>query len=191
MIKSKISLILTIIFSSILLASIVVLAILQTNTKPNLPNPDSIKIYNKELSASKTYSKGSTEYNEIVRLYNQMFEKTYLAQMSDDQVLTGKLREDLYSPAWSDNNKLDGLYIEFCYDTTKNFTIYRNENSRRVDIQSLFIKLSNVNNTQSTHVYYTVEKIADKNEAAKAEPCYPLIAEANTYELYTYVKTLL
>lgn len=191
MIKSKISLILTIIFSSVLLVSIIILAILQTNTKPNLPNPDTIKIYNNELAASKTYEKGSTEYNEILKLYNQMFEKTYLSQISDDQVLTGKLSEDLYSPLWSDNNKLDGLYLEFSYNNTKNFTIYRNGNSRRVDVKSLVLKLEKTNKTEATHIYYTIETPTDKKEAEKLEPCYPLLAEANTSELYTYVKTLL
>lgn len=191
MTKSKLSLIIAITFSAILLVSVVVLAILQTNTKPNLPNPDTIKIYNKELSASKTYEKGSDEYKHILKLYNAMFEKTFLSQIADNQTLSGKLSEDINKAPWSDGIKQTGLFIEFEFSTTKKFIIYRDGNARRVDVKSIFIELTGENSVKGTSIYYTLqaETGTDKNE--KTEPCYPIIAEANTSNLHTYVKSLL
>ena len=72
--KYKIPLLLTIILSSILFVSIILFSILQTNTKPNLPNPDEIKIYKQSTSADATHKKGTDEYNKLIDLYNSMKE---------------------------------------------------------------------------------------------------------------------
>lgn len=191
MTKSKLSLIIAIAFSAILLVSVIVLAILQTNTKPNLPNPDTIKIYNKELSASKTYEKGSDEYKNILKLYNSMFEKTFLSQIADNQTLSGELSEDVNSAPWTDGIKQTGLFIEFAFNTTKKFIVYRDGNARRVDVKSIFIELTSENSVKQTHIYYTLEEKTGTNKTEKTEPCYPILAEANTSNLYTYAKSLL
>ena len=122
-----------------------------------------------------------------------MFEKTYLSQIADDQILTGDVTEDPTADLWSDNNKRTGLYIEFEYETTKKFIIYRDGSSRRVDIKSIFIPLSGESGINPIYLYYTVEEksASDKDKTKTTEPNYPLVVEANTYDLTTYVKSLL
>lgn len=195
MTKSKLSLILSLVFSSVLVVGIITFAILQTSTKPSLPNPDTIRIYNKTLSATKTISKGSNEYNEIMKLYNSMFEKTYLAQLADNEILKGNITEDLYKEEWSDNNKTTGLYLEFEYTNTKKFIIYRGENSRRVDVKKVIMQITGEDKINKTHIYYTVEtstsSSSDKNKTETKMPCHPLIVEANTYNMNKYLKSIL
>lgn len=193
MAKSRLSLILSISFSIILVAGIIVFAILQTSTKPDLPNPDTIKVYNKSLTESKTISKGTEEYNEIMDRYSLMFEKTYLNQLSDGEVLSGKIVEDLNAEVWTDNNKLNGMYLEFTYTTTKKFIIYRGDSSRRVDIKSLIIPISSSDEVLKAYIYYTVDNSSNSSDKNKqpAEPCYPLVIEANTREMYSYLKSII
>lgn len=192
MTKSKLSLILSIIFSTVLVVGIITFAILQTSSKPDLPSPDSIKIYNKSLTASKTVNKGSDEYNAIMDKYNLMFEKTYLNQLSDGAVLSGKITENVNKELWTENNKLNGMYLELTYETAKKFIIYRGDSSRRVDIKSLFIPISSTSDTLPLCVYYTVDNQSSSDkDKVQAEPCYPLTIEANTYEMYTYLKSII
>ena len=118
-----------------------------------------------------------------------MFEKTYLDQISDNHVLSGKLSEDTSAVEWTDNNKLNGLYVEFNYNTTKRFVIYRNENSRQVNIKTLIFKINNDSGVNPISLYYTIEQSTDKNDKTPKEPCYPLIAEADTSDLNSYIKS--
>lgn len=186
--------ILTICFSSILLISILVLSILQTNTKINLPNPDSIKIYKKSTTTSKTYAKGSDEYNSIVELYNSMFEKTYLKQLSDDDIISGEIAEDLSAPLWVDANYETGVFVEFLFDSAKKVILFRDGNSRRVDVSSIMFQITKENKTSKLYVYYklpsTSSDSSSKSESTTpttTEPCYPLVTQANTHELYKFI----
>jgi len=191
--KFKLPLILAIVFTSILALSIIVLSILQTNTKPNLPNPDEIKIYKQSTTAAATYKKGTDDYNEIMNLYNSMFEKTYLDQLADNSILQNELTEDIYAPLWADANKETGLYIELIFSTPKKFIVYRNKNSRRVDVSSIVLKLSNENDSQPLYIYYTIKDANKSNsndkdkEVVETEPNYPIVTQANTYDLYKHL----
>ena len=192
MTKHKIPLILSISLTAILFISIIVLSILQTNTKPNLPNPDEIKIYKQSTSADATYKKGTDEYNAIIEIYNAMFEKTYLQQISDNSIIPNKLYEDTFAPLWSDVNKETGLFVEFTYSSPKKFIIYRDNNSRRVDVSSIVFELSKENSSEQLYIYYTVKEEEkdsnNKNETTEeAEPYYPIITQANTYDLYKHL----
>ena len=198
MTKSKLSLILSLTFSTILVVGIITFAILQTSTKPSLPNPDTIKIYNKSQSATKTITASNDEYAEILKIYNLMFEKTYLEQLADDNILEGTISEDLSAPLWEETNKVNGMYLEFEFSLAKKFIIYRNGSSRRVDIKKLIVPISKEDEVLKTYIYYTVEETTssnsstdkDKKEEPK-EPCYPLVVEANTYNMYTYLKSII
>ena len=201
MIKHKIPLILSIAFSSILIISIIVLAILQTNTKPNLPNPDEIIIYKKSLTSKNSYKKGTDEYDEIIKLYNKAFEKTYLAQLSDDDILSGALYENLDAPLWNDNNKKSGIYIEFKFEEPKKYIINRDNSTRRVDITSIIFEIDKNDSTKPLNIYYETEDSEAAKESTSTsnsnkvnkdelEPNYALTAFANTNDLYKYITTI-
>lgn len=196
MTKHRISLILTISFASILLISLIILSILQTNTSINLPNPDKIKIYKLSTTASNTYSKGSDEYNEVLALYNNMFEKTYLEQLADNNILSSTINEDPNKEPWADANYETGVFIEFTYDSAKKLIINRDGNTRRVDVTSVIIQLTKNDKSEQVSVFYKVPKETTsssnsnkKEQQTEKEKCYPLITYANTYELYKYVTT--
>lgn len=192
MTKYKIPLILAITFTSILFLSIVTLSVLRTNTKPNLPAPDEIKIYKQSTSASATYKSGTDDYEEIMKLYNVMFEKTYLSQLSDNSILPENLSEDTFAPLWSDVNKETGLFIEFTYSTPKKFIVNRNNNTRRVDVSSIIFELSKANSSEDIYIYYTVKtdsssSSSNSKKEETTEPNYPIVAKANTYDLYKHI----
>lgn len=192
MIKHKISIILSISFLSLLLLSTIILSIFQTNTKPNLPNPDEINIYNKSISSTTSYKQGTEQYNEILKHYNAMFEKTYLSQLKDQEILNSTIKEDTIATPWNDVNFETGLYVEFKFEKAKKFIIYRNGNSRQVNISSLIFKVSNSNKSDLLYVYYKIptvksESNSNKEEPQILEPCYPLITQANTSNLYKYI----
>ena len=197
MTKYKLPLILAITFSAILILSVITLSILQTNTKPNLPNPDEIKIYKQSTSAQSTYKKGSAEYNEIINLYNTMFEKSYLNQLTDKKFLREEISEDQFAPLWSDINKETGLFIEFVFTTPKKYVVYRDNNSRRVDVSSIIFELSKEDSSENIYIYYTTQTEENKSNSDKdknsqetaAEPNYPLVTCANTYNLFKYIIT--
>ena len=197
MTKYKLPLILAITFSAILILSVITLSILQTNTKPNLPNPDEIKIYKQSTSAQSTYKKGSAEYNEIINLYNTMFEKSYLNQLTDKKFLREEISEDQFAPLWSDINKETGLFIEFVFTTPKKYIVYRDNNSRRVDVSSIIFELSKEDSSENIYIYYTTQTEENKSNSDKdknsqepaAEPNYPLVTCANTYNLFKYIIT--
>ena len=188
MTKYKIPLFLTIILSSILFVSVITLSILQTNTKPNLPNPDEIKIYKYSTSADITYTKGTDDYNNFLKLYNSMFEKTYLQQLGDNDILSKNLHEDTFAPLWSDVNKETGVFIEFTYSTPKKFIIHRDNNSRRVDISSIIFEITKEDKSHQLYIYYTVKEESssdDKNKNQRdPEPYYPIVTQANTYDMF-------
>lgn len=193
MTKYKLPLILAITFTGILLVSIITLSILQTNTKPNLPNPDEIKIYKNSTSASDTYKKGTEDYNSIIQIYNSMFEKTYLAQINDRNILKNKISEDTFASPWVDANFETGVYVEFKFSTPKKYIIYRDGSSRRVDISSIIFNVSKDNKTNQLYIYYKLEEKKssnNKNEVPTTnELAYPLVTQANTYELYKFIVT--
>ena len=122
--KYRIPLILTITFTAIILVSVVVLSILQTSTRPDLPNPDSIKIYLNSTTAAATYNKGTAEYNEVLNLYNNAFEKSFLGQLSDNDILERKISEDSTEQIWVDANTKTGVFYEFVFDSPKKYIIY-------------------------------------------------------------------
>lgn len=186
--KHKIALILTAIFSTILLTSVVTLSILQSSTRPDLPNPDSIKIYLNSTSANSTYKKGSTEYNEIMKLYNSAFEKSYLNQLTDNDILERTISENTTVASWSDSNTRTGVYYEFVFDTPKKYIIYRDGNSRRVDITSIIFQVEKEDVFKLTNVYYQVQKASNSSSSSSTEKetNYPLLTEANTSKLYNY-----
>ena len=191
MTKYKIPLFLTIILSSILFVSVITLSILQTNTKPNLPNPDEIKIYKHSTSADLTYKKGTDDYNTLMELYNSMFEKTYLQQLSDNDILSNDLHEDTFAPLWSDVNKETGVFIEFTYSTPKKFIIHRDNNSRRVDVSSIIFEITKEDSSHQLYIYYTVKEESSSNEKdtnkREPEPYYPIVTQANTYDMFKHL----
>ena len=193
MIKHKIALILTAVFSGILLISVVVLSILQSSTKPNLPTPDSIKIYLNSSSAEKTFNKGTTEYNEIIKLYNDSFEKSFLEQLADNDVIERAISENTAAAPWSDSNTRTGVYYEFVFDSPKKYVIYRNGHSRRVDMKSIIFQVSKEDTFKTTNVFYQVEKPSGSSSSSsnnEKETNYPLLTEANTSKLYNYAISL-
>ena len=189
--KHKIPLILSISLASILLLSIIVLSILQTNTKPELPNPSEIKIYIQSTSAKTTYAKGTDEYNEILKIYNEMFEQTYLNQLSNNDILEPHLKEDEFAPLWNDINKETGLYVEFVFDSPKKFIVHRGNNARRVDVSSIIFQLSKTDSIEPLYVYYIEKQESSNNQnnstAADEEINYPIVAQANTHKLYKFI----
>lgn len=190
MIKYRIPLILTIIFTSLLLVSVIVLSILQTSTRPDLPNPDSIKIYLNSTSANSTYNKGSDEYNQILDLYNQAFEKSFLNQLADNSILKGAIEENMSLPEWSDANAKTGVFIEFVFDSPKKYIIYRNGNSRRVDIKSIIFQVTKENEFKSVNIYYEIETESSSSASKEdSETNHPLLVEANTSKLYNFAIT--
>ena len=184
MIKYKFALILTAVFSSILLLSVVVLSILQTNTRPDLPSPDSIKIYLNSSSAEKTYSKGTADYNKLLDLYYDSFEKSFLAQLSDNEIIGDSISENTSAVLWSDSFIRTGVYMELIFDQSKKYIVYRNGNSRRVDITSIIFQLTKEDNFKPTNVYYKIEKESSNKD--EDEKNYPLSVEANTSKLYNF-----
>lgn len=121
-----------------------------------------------------------------------MFEKTYLAQLSDNSVLPENLAEDTFAPLWSDVNKETGLYLEFVYSTPKKFIVNRNSNTRRVDVSTIIFELSKSNSSQDIYVYYTVKTDDSSSSSSNkkeetTEPNYPIVAKANTYDLYKHL----
>ena len=193
MTKYKIPLLLTIILSSILFVSTILFSILQTNTKPNLPNPDEIKIYKQSTSADATHKKGTNEYNKLIDLYNSMFEKTYLQQLGDNEILSNNLHEDTFAPLWSDVNKETGVFVEFVYSSPKKFIIHRGNNSRRVDVSSIIFEISKEDSSKQLYIYYTVKEEEsssnDKKDETKRdpEPYYPIVTQANTYDMFKHL----
>ena len=196
MINSKLPLIMTISYIAILFVSIVTFSILQTSTKPDLPNPSTITVYSYSTKQKDSYEKGSEEYNEIMRLYNAMFEKTYLNQLSDREVLSGKILENTAAAPWTEYNKETGTYLKFTYDTPKKFIVYSGKNSKRVDIQTLYIQIDNTDSVKQIALYYDTKidttgnpgaSSTDAEENAPEVGYTPLIAEANTHDLYQYV----
>lgn len=196
--KHKIALILSICFSSILIVSLITLSILQTNTKINLPNPDSIKVYKRSTTAAATYDKNSDDYNTILELYNSMFEKTYLQQLSDNDIIDPTINEDTNAGVWKDANFETGIFVEFVFESSKKIVIYRDGSSRRVDITSIIFELTKSKENRQLYVYYKLPATKTNNssssssstsETANTEPCYPLVTQANTYELYKFIVT--
>lgn len=197
---NKIPLILAIAFSFILATSLITLAILQTNTKLNLPNPDEIKIYKSSLTASTTYKKGNDDYNTFMEIYNNAFEKTYLDQLTSNNIITGEISEDLSKPLFKDADKENGLFVEFVFSTPKKYIIKRNGSSRRVDITKTIFKLSKENASIPTYIYYETKASEEaKNTSSSSsssnskkeelEPNYALKTYANTYDLYKHIMT--
>jgi len=188
--KYRIPLILTAVFASLLLVSVVVLSILQSSTRPDLPNPDSIKIYLNSTSADRTLEKGTTEYNELMDLYNSAFEKSYLEQLTDNDILEGKIDENTAAPVWQDANTKTGVFIEFIFDSPKKYIIYRNGNSRRVDMKSIIFQVTKENEFKTVDIYYEIETGGTNGSDAKdRETNYPLTVEANTSKLYNFAIT--
>ena len=184
MIKYKFALILTAVFSSILLLSVIVLSILQTTTRPDLPNPDSIKLYLNSSSAEKTYNKGTTEYNEVLNIYYKSFEKSFLAQLADNEIINSSINEDTSAPIWNDSFTRTGVYMEFNFDQPKKYIVYRNGNSRRVDITSIIFQLTKEDMFKETLIYYRIEQESSNKD--EDEKLYPLSVEANTSKLYNF-----
>ena len=191
MIKYKFAIILTAIFSSVLLISVVVLSILQSSTKPDLPNPDSIKIYLNSSSAGKTYTKGTAEYNEVLELYTEAFEKSFLNQLADNNILERSINENTTASVWNDANTRTGVYMELVFNEPKKYIIHRNGCSRRVDINTIIFQLTKEDEFKKLNVYYTVEKKSSVSSSEKKEEeiNYPLQVEANTSKLYNYAIT--
>ncbi len=195
MIKHRIALILTAIFSSLLLVSVIVLSILQSSTRPDLPNPDSIKLYLNSTSAGKTLTKGTSEYNKVMSIYNDAFEKSYLSQLTDNNILERSIHENTSAEVWNDTNTRTGVYMEFIFDEPKKYIIYRNGNSRRVDITSVIFKLTKENEFKEVDIFYEVKKETSSSSSSSSnnstnkkveETNYPLAVEANTSKLYNY-----
>ena len=188
MIKHKFALILAATFSSVLLISVVVLSILQSSTKPDLPNPDTVKIYLNSTSANKTYTKGTEEYNKIMKLYSDAFEKSFLNQIADNNILERNISENISASTWNDSNTRTGVYMELIFNETKNYIIYRNGNSRRVNINTIIFQLTKENEFKKVNVYYTVEKLPSGSSSDKTDEIinYPLLVEANTSKLYNF-----
>ena len=169
MTKHKISIILSICFASITLLSLIVFSILQTNTGLNLPSPDTIKIYKLSTSASSTYSKGSSDYNKILSLYSNMFEKTYLAQLADQDILTGEIYEDPTKAEWIDANYETGVFVEFVYNDAKKLIIERDGNTRRVDITSIILQLTRNNSVEQVSVYYKTKSDSSSSSSSNKQ----------------------
>ena len=169
MIKHKFALILTAVFSSVLLISVVVLSILQSSTKPDLPNPDSIKIYLNSTSASKTFTKGTEDYNKILQLYSDAFEKSFLNQIADNNILERNINENTSESAWNDANTRTGVYMELIFNEPKKYIIYRDGNSRRVNINTIIFQLTKENEFKKVNVYYTVEKLSSNSSSDKKD----------------------
>lgn len=195
--RQKLIIAISITLSSLLIVSVILFSILQTNTKPNLPNPDTIDIYNQSLSSTKSYKSDSDEYKEIIKLYNKMFEKTYIKQIGDKDILKNTISEDTTSPTWTDNNKETGLYVEFTFNSAKKFIVYRNGSSRRVDLRTIIFRLNKEDKTQQLLIYFKTaadidaENNKENNNTIDLFVNYPLNTQANTHDLYNYILTLI
>lgn len=195
--RQKLIIAISITLSSLLIVSVILFSILQTNTKPNLPNPDAIDIYNQSLSSTKSYKSDSDEYKEIIKLYNKMFEKTYIKQIGDKDILKNTISEDTTSPTWTDNNKETGLYVEFTFNSAKKFIVYRNGSSRRVDLRTIIFRLNKEDKTQQLLIYFKTaadidaENNKENNNTIDLFVNYPLNTQANTHDLYNYILTLI
>ena len=195
--RQKLIIAISITLSSLLIVSVILFSILQTNTKPNLPNPDAIDIYNQSLSSTKSYKSDSDEYKEIIKLYNKMFEKTYIKQIGDKDILKNTISEDTTSPTWTDNNKETGLYVEFTFNSAKKFIVYRNGSSRRVDLRTIIFRLNKEDKTQQLLIYFKTaadidaEYNKENNNTIDLFVNYPLNTQANTHDLYNYILTLI
>lgn len=195
--RQKLIIAISITLSSLLIVSVILFSILQTNTKPNLPNPDAIDIYNQSVSSTKSYKSDSEEYKQIIKLYNKMFEKTYIKQIGDKEILKNTISEDTNSPTWTDNNKETGLYMEFSFNSAKKFIVYRNGSSRRVDLRTIIFRLNKEDKTQQLLIYFKTaadidaENNKENNNTIDLFVNYPLNTQANTHELYNYILTLI
>ena len=195
--RQKLIIAISITLSSLLIVSVILFSILQTNTKPNLPNPDAVDIYNQSLSSTKSYKSDSDEYKEIIKLYNKMFEKTYIKQIGDKDILKNTISEDTTSPTWTDNNKETGLYVEFTFNSAKKFIVYRNGSSRRVDLRTIIFRLNKEDKTQQLLIYFKTaadidaENNKENNNTIDLFVNYPLNTQANTHDLYNYILTLI
>ena len=188
MIKHKLALILTAVFSTILLVSVVVFSILQTSTKPDLPNPDSIKFYLNSTSANKTFNKGTAEYNEVLKLYSDAFEKSFLGQLADNNIIENSINENTSAPVWNDANTRTGVYMELVFNQPKKYIIYRNGSSRRVNVNTIIFQITKENEFKEVNIYYTFDKDVTAGSSDKKDELisYPLTVEANTSKLYNY-----
>lgn len=127
-----------------------------------------------------------------------MFEKTYLQQLSDNDIIDPTINEDTNAGVWKDANFETGIFVEFVFESSKKIVIYRDGSSRRVDITSIIFELTKSKENRQLYVYYKLPATKTNNssssssstsETANTEPCYPLVTQANTYELYKFIVT--
>lgn len=184
--KKKIVLLVGIVMVLAMITTILTLAFMQSNYGLKLANPTTINVYSNSTTATKTYTNQDKEYSEIIKLYNEMTEKTMLEQLFNREFLSHIPAEDTTEQAWYDPKKANGIYVEFIYSTPQKLIVSRDGDSRRLDIKALIFKVSSENNFQKTLIYYRTEdtyKTVDVDD----ETIYPLAIEANTRPLFRYI----
>lgn len=188
--KTKILIILGSIMLCLMLATVIVLASLQTNNGLELAAPSKINVYNSNMTATKTYSSENEEYIKVMEYYNGMTEESILKQILSNKYLTDKPNEKTSEVAWSEYNKTTGVYVEFVFDKIQKLTVIRDDNTRKVNISALIFRIDNTNAFTEILVYYrtgTTYETKDEDEETR----YPVAIIANTNKLFDYINGLL
>lgn len=191
--KNKFFIALIISMTLIMTSSLIVLAVLQTNTQlPISTNPETIKVYYKSQTEVLTYTNEESEYSEIIKLYNDSFKKSYLKQITTNQFLGDGVAEAVDQKPWDNQNKIKGLFVEFTYSTNQRLVINRNGNTRQVFISSIIFELTQEKEVHKIYLHYAEEgKYNNKKESSDEEDVYPLQTEGDTRELYIYLRGLI
>ena len=152
--KNKFWPILIIVFSSVMLISIIPLAFIQNNSSLDLPNPDSIIIYDKSQIPIESFSPNDEAYNEIISAYNNMSQKSLLQQLSSGHIISNNITEGTNKSLWLDSNKESGIWIEFAYNNPKKMVITINNNTRQIDTKGIIFQLSHKDQFSNCLIYF-------------------------------------
>lgn len=171
---------------SVMIVTISILGIMQTNYGLNLANPSHVNIYKNNTTVTSSYSANDEEYSKIIQLYNEMTEKTILRQLLEGRYLDKLPSEDLNQAAWYELKKVSGIYIEFVYDNPQKLIISRNGSTRRIDIKAIIFKAGKSYYYEDLLIYYRTSETYETQDSQK-ETVYPITVNANTNDLFNYL----
>lgn len=154
-----------------------------------------IRIYNSSQTVTKTITPTDDDFeifNEIVNLYNKSFTGSFYEQVKEGDYYVTKVEENIEAEEWNEYNKQNGLYLEFVYKTPARYIIYRDGNSRVVNISSIIMLVSGSKKIEPINIYYSIDDkyINDSSKTGDSEIYYPLGVNGKTKKLYSYLKSI-
>lgn len=155
-----------------------------------------IRIYNSSQTVTKTITPTDDDFetfNEIVNLYNKSFTGSFYEQVKEGDYYLTKVEENIEAEEWNEYNKQNGLYLEFVYKVPARYIIYRDGNSRIVNISSIIMLVSGSKKIEPINIYYSIDDkyINDSSKTGDAEIYYPLGVNGKTKKLYSYLKSII